>query len=76
MTIYRSDPVTSSNYACGRAFPTAEEALRHARKAADACSIGYAVYALENGRPKRLATFTPAVGRAETMTLIRPQQKG
>jgi len=40
--VYRSAPFFSS-YAPAKAFPTAEEALRHARASADAFSIAYAV---------------------------------
>jgi hypothetical protein len=67
VTTYRSAPVMQSNYARGKAFPTAQEALRHTQTAADAFSIGYAVYECLDGRPKRLATFPPGPATARTV---------
>ena len=58
--VYRSCPSMPSHYAHGKAFPTAEDALRHARNASDAFYIAYEVYACLDGRPKRLATFRPS----------------
>jgi hypothetical protein len=55
--VYHSSPAMQSHYAHGGAFKTAQEALRHAQKAADAFCIGYAVYAVLEGLPTRLATF-------------------
>jgi hypothetical protein len=59
--VYRSAPFFSP-YAPAKAFPTAEEALRHARACADAFRVGYAVYACLDGRPRRIGTFLPPDG--------------
>jgi hypothetical protein len=58
-TNYRSAPSMQCN-APSKAFPTAPEALRHARKAADAFQVGYQVYEVQDGRPRRLGTFQPS----------------
>jgi hypothetical protein len=58
VTTYRSAPVMQC-YAPAKAFSDAANALRHAREAANAFGVGYAVFACLNGRPKRLATFAP-----------------
>jgi hypothetical protein len=60
--VYRS-ALMMQCHAPAKAFPTAQEALRHAAKAADAFSIGYAVYECLDGRPRRLGTFAPPDGR-------------
>jgi hypothetical protein len=71
--LYRSAPYFSS-YAPAKAFPTAQEALRHARTAADACRVAYAVYECIDGRPRRLGTFPPPDGPA--VNLLHPGHEG
>jgi hypothetical protein len=68
--VYHSSPAMLSNYARGKTFSTAQEALQHAQKAANAFSIGYAVWECLDGRPRRIGTFRPADGLAETVDLM------
>ena len=60
---YRSAP-TMLCYAPARTFLDAAAALSHARTAAAAFRVGYQVWEVLAGRPRRLASFAPPrVGR-------------
>ena len=70
--VYHSCPAMPSHYARGGTFPTAQDAQRHAQKASEAHRLGFTVYAVLDGRPKKLATFTPPDGPS-AMPLTRKE---
>ena len=57
---YRSAPTMLCS-APARTFPDAAAALEHARKSADAHRVGYSVYEVLAGRPRKLAAYPPTV---------------
>jgi len=61
--IYRVAP-TMLCCAPAKTFPTAVEALRYGREAADAYRVGYVVYRVLAGRLLRLAAYEPQPVRA------------
>jgi hypothetical protein len=60
---YFATPVFRCHLA-GKAFQGAQQALQHARQAAEASGISHAVYRVQAGRSTLLWRFDPAPGAA------------
>ncbi len=58
MTTYHASPLMLC-YAPAKWFTTAADALEYARNTAKTFRIGYSVWEIQSGRPRRLKTFDP-----------------
>ena len=56
---YYATPAGPCLHAAAKSFSDADDARRHAQEAADAHRVGYVVFRVLAGRPRRLAAYSP-----------------